>query len=94
MATYLIGPREDRDGPVPQVPRVVDLLVPHFHLGVFQPQRDVSVVGQVCSLTNFYSVRFITFDSVLVEPREATSNTGVFFNTYSEPTREPSAHFP
>ena len=45
MATYLIGPRKDRDGPVPQVPRVVDLLVPHFHLGVFQPQRDVSVVG-------------------------------------------------
>ena len=45
MATYLIGPREDRDSPVPQVPRVVDLLIPHFHLGVFQPQRDVSVVG-------------------------------------------------
>mmetsp|Transcript_3550 Transcript_3550/g.12885 ORF Transcript_3550/g.12885 Transcript_3550/m.12885 type:complete len:640 (+) Transcript_3550:27-1946(+) len=43
LVPQLIYPREERARPVPHVPCVVHILVPHFHLGVLEPKRDVPV---------------------------------------------------
>lgn len=40
----LVHPGQGGDGPVPDVPGVVDLAVLHLHLGIFQPESDIPVV--------------------------------------------------
>lgn len=48
----LVHPRQGSDGPVPDVPGVVDLAVLHLHLGIFQPEGDVPVVHIQSTLVN------------------------------------------
>lgn len=48
----LVDSREDGDGSVPDVAGVVHLPVLHLHLGILQPQSDVSVVHIQRSLVN------------------------------------------
>jgi len=48
----LVDPRQDGDGPVPDVAGVVHLPALHLHLGVLQPQRDVAVVHVQRSLVD------------------------------------------
>ena len=48
----LVDSREDGDGSVPDVAGVVHLPVLHLHLGVLQPQGDVSMVHVQRALVN------------------------------------------
>ena len=59
LVPELVGPGEDGDGAVPEVPRVVHLLVPHLHLCVLQPQTDVPMVHVQCSLIHRSRQRYL-----------------------------------
>ena len=48
----LVDAGEDGDGSVPDVSGVIHLSALHLHLGVFQPQRDVSMIHVQRSLVD------------------------------------------
>ena len=52
LVPELVGAGQDGHPSVPQVPGVVNLLVPHLALGVLQPQTDVAVVNIQSSLVH------------------------------------------
>ncbi len=46
-------------GPLPHIPSMINKLVPHLYLGIFEPQRDMLKVYVYCALKNRSSTGYL-----------------------------------
>ena len=45
LVPQLIDSRQERNGPIPNIAGVIDESIPHFHLRILEPEREMGVIG-------------------------------------------------